>query len=162
MWFFNKHRKNTLPEPGIKMTETLQIKNVSSEWDKLCIELTFVQQAFDAEQTAYKNAINNLSKQRHILSESFEDLNEMKAELSEYLKHNRINVVVFKRLSDECVVAYLHYEHEYQILADMEYEFNASYSEWETRFESRLSKISELKNSIKALENEIKDLCIDI
>jgi peptidoglycan hydrolase CwlO-like protein len=45
---------------------------------------------------------------------------------------------------------------------DMEYEFDASYSEWNTRLESRLSKISELKQNIKELDNKIKDTCKDI
>jgi peptidoglycan hydrolase CwlO-like protein len=103
-----------------------------------------------------------LSKQRAIVTDTYGELNEMKAKLSEYLMHSKINIVVFKRLSSECVVAYLNYEHEQQTLMDMEYEFDASYSEWNTRLESRLSKISELKQNIKELDNKIKDTCKDI
>jgi archaellum component FlaC len=162
MWLFNKQRKNTSSEKGITLTESNQIKKLSAEWERLSNELAVVQQAFDAEQISYNHAIHNLSKQRLIFQDVYNELNEMKAKMSDYLKRNKINVNVFKQLSDDCVVAYLNYEHEHQMMADMENEFDASYGEWETRFESRLSKIHEMRQIIKGLEHEIKNMCADV
>jgi archaellum component FlaC len=162
MWLFNKHRKKTLPEKGINMTESNQIKKLSSEWERLSNELAVVQQAFEAEQIGYNHAIHNLSKQRLLYQDAYNELNEMKAKLSDYLKRNKINVIVFKQLSDDCVIAYLNYEHEHQMMADMENEFDASYGEWDTRFESRLSNIHEMRQTIKGLEHEIKNMCPNI
>jgi chromosome segregation ATPase len=163
MWLFNKHRKkNNVLEEEITITEKLQVKKLSSEWERQSNDLAFVQHAFNVEQTAYNNAVQHMSKQRAIVADTYGELNEMKAELSEYLKQNKINIVVFKRLSDECVLAYLNYEHEHQILMDMKYEFDASYREWNARLQSRLSKMRELTQSIKGLEHEIKDICADV
>jgi len=163
MWFFHKHHtKKSGTMTGDKVVDTNRVKLLSTEWEGVSNELAVVQQAFDAQQRAYNQALNNLAMQRCTLSCVYEELNELKMELGNYLRSNKIHVEKFKELSGDCIETYLTYESEQQKMTDMDMEFNNAYVDWEAKCEGRLSKIHSMREKIKTIEKEIQTLCSDI
>ena len=159
MWLFKKHCQSGHDQ---KVGDRNKIKALSTEWEGLSSELAVIQQAFELEQITYNNAVQNMANQRYAYTFAYDELNEMKADLSSYLRNNVINVDVFKNLTDECMIAYSKYEHEHQKMVEMDNDFNDAYSKWDSKCEGRLSKINEMRLRIKDIETEIKNLCSDI
>lgn len=163
MWIFHKHHtRNSESKKGDRVVDTNRVKTLSTEWEGVSNELSVIQHIFEAEQIAYNQAVQNLAAQRFALSSAREDLNELKMELSHYLKSNKIHVEQFKHLSEDCITSYLTYESEEQKMSDMDHEFKNAYADWDTRCDERLSKINSMRDKIKSIENEIKKTCSDV
>lgn len=163
MWIFHKHHnKKSEGDTGGKVVDTYRVKTLSTEWEGVSNELSVVQHIFEAEQIAYNQVVQNLAGQRFALSNAREVMNELKMELSHYLKSNKIHVEKFKELSEDCITSYLRYESEEQKMIDMDNEFKISYADWDTKCEERLSKINSMRDKVKFIENEIKKICSDV
>jgi hypothetical protein len=159
MWLFKRHSKGE----GVKSrVDTSRVKQLSYEWEGLSNELALVQHAFEVEQIAYSNAYQILADKRLSVAYAFAELNDMKMELNNCLRAHKIEVEVFKELTDDCIDAYVTYERDQQELVDMEQDFSASYDGWGVKCGVRLTKMREMRKRIKEIEMEIKTLCCDV
>lgn len=160
MWLFHKHHSNKrVCNTEDTTIDKSRVKVLSIEWEGISNELNVVQQVFEAEQVAHNQAVQNLTTQRAILSNACKELNELKMELGQCLRSNKIQVEKFKELSEDCIKSYLIYEKEEQKMIDMDNEFKKSYADWDVKCEERLIKINCMREKIKTIENQIKVVC---
>jgi archaellum component FlaC len=156
MWLLNKHHKKS------EKKHTERVKQLSCEWETLSNELTVLQSAIELEQIAYNHALQTLVNQRSTTYEYSMALTDLKLELANCLRMQKIDVLHFKELSEDCIEAYLTYEQELQKSVDIEKEFNEAYLDWDEKCDGRFKKINDIRTRIKGIETEIKNICSDV
>lgn len=161
MWIVNKLGKKH-DGKNKNVIDLARVKSLSYEWEGLSSELNTLQHTFDEEQVGYNRAVQLLATHRLNKTEALSYLSEMKMELNDCLRAPRIDVEAFKELSSECVSAYLDYEHEQLVFADMDENFNNLYADWEEKSNLQLAKLRELRQRINEIEVEIKTLCNNV
>lgn len=135
------------------------IKKLSEKWSKYSDNLSIIEHAYNTEQAAYTNAVQNLANQRLEMSYALTELNDARHDLNDCLRHSKIDVQKFKELSDNCINCYISYEEELQLLKMMEQEFDDAYKNWDVKIKDHVQRIQSIKQSMKETEEEIKQLC---